>query len=108
MLEHLNYTVLTAENGHEALDVYQQHRSEIELVVTDLTMPKMGGAELTKILHQQDPDLKIIALTGYPLDANSKQALIQGDVAWLQKPLDLPELAQTLSDMLDNNQMETL
>lgn len=100
MLEHLGYQVQTAVNGRQALEVYDQHRGEIALVLTDVTMPEMGGIELSQALRERDSGVKIVALTGYPLETEAKETLEQGIVGWLQKPLDLNKLAQIIRQSL--------
>ncbi len=100
MLKHLGYRVISATNGHEALDLFRQHQLDIDLVLTDMTMPVMGGAELTAALRAHNPSIKVIALTGYPLDNEAKRLLSEGFVTWLQKPLRLTTLAETIQHTL--------
>jgi CheY-like chemotaxis protein len=100
MLEHLGYKVVTATNGRQALEVYDQHRESIALVLTDVTMPEMGGVALSQTLQSKHPTVKVVALTGYPLERESKDLLAQGIVDWLQKPLDRRQLGQTISRLL--------
>jgi CheY-like chemotaxis protein len=100
MLEHLGYNVLTATNGVEALEEYNKNHQNIDLVLTDITMPRMGGIELTEALQKQDPHLKVIALTGYPLEADAKEVLSEGMIDWLQKPLSITALAQAVKRSL--------
>jgi CheY-like chemotaxis protein len=103
MLQFLGYKVLTATNGRHALEIFEKHQAEIGLVLTDITMPDMGGIPLSKALHQQDSALRVVALTGYPLDNNreAKSWLAEGIVDWLQKPLSLETLAQTVRRWLN-------
>jgi GAF domain-containing protein/CheY-like chemotaxis protein len=96
MLENLGYRVITAPNGRQALEIYADHHDEIALVLTDMTMPEMGGVILAQSLQAKYPAIKVIALTGYPLEAESKELLDQGIVDWLQKPLNRYQLAQTI------------
>lgn len=96
ILDMLNYRVFTAQSGDEALALYQNH--EIDLVLSDLVMPQMGGAELFTALQEIDPDVKMILLTGYPLGDEGKDLLEKGIVAWVHKPLDM----QTLSLLVQN------
>ena len=96
ILDILNYRVLTAKTGEEALALYKNHT--IDLVLSDLVMPQMGGAELFAILQDIDPDVKMILLTGYPLGDEGKDLLEKGIVAWVHKPLDM----QTLSLLVQN------
>ena len=106
MLEYLGYQVLTAANGRSALQTYEQHQSKIGLVLTDITMPDMDGLALSQTLHKRNPALKVVAITGYPLDttreANEWRA--QGIVDWLQKPLTLERLGSTLYRLLKNEE----
>ncbi|MCK6630182.1 MAG: GAF domain-containing protein [Anaerolineae bacterium] len=100
MLKHLGYQVITATNGRQALDLYDQYQEKIALVLTDVTMPEMGGIALAQNLQAKYPAVKVIALTGYPLEAETKDLLDQGIVDWLQKPLNRRQLAQTISQSL--------
>ncbi len=100
MLKHLGYKVVTAANGRQALEIYQQHHLEIALVLTDVTMPEMGGLVLAKTLKAGYPSVKVIAISGYPLEVQAKDVLSQGVIEWLQKPLNKYQLAQTLSQYL--------
>ena len=96
LLDHLDYRVLTATNGHEALELYERHRDEIALVLTDVTMPAMGGMELFQLLRQQDPEVRVIALSGYSLSGQSRDWLAEGVLDWIEKPPDLRRLAEAL------------
>jgi signal transduction histidine kinase/ActR/RegA family two-component response regulator len=100
MLEYLGYRVLTATNGQEALDLFQQYQHEIDLVLTDISMPEMDGVTLTETLRTKDPSIKIIALTGYPLNLNAGNIGKAGFVEWLRKPLTLDQLAQVVGRVL--------
>jgi len=102
MLEHLGYRVLTAPSGSQALDLYDQHREEIALVLADMVMPQMGGVELFQALRSRDADAKMVVMTGYPLAGVEGRALLQqGIVDWIQKPVDLVHLAQLVSGALE-------
>jgi CheY-like chemotaxis protein len=100
MLKYLGYRVLTARNGQEALHLYGQYQPEIALVLTDMTMPEMGGAELTQALQQRNPGLKVVVLTGYPLGPKTKNPLPAGITNWLQKPPKLEYLARVVNESL--------
>jgi CheY-like chemotaxis protein len=100
LLERLGYQILMASNGRAALEVFDQQRDKIALVLTDITMPEMDGLTLAQILRQQNPAVKIVLLTGYPLNRGREaHALVaQGMVdAWLEKPVSASCLAQTVS-----------
>jgi CheY-like chemotaxis protein len=99
-LEMLNYRPLGASNGQEALDVFQQHRAEIALVLSDMVMPEMGGQALAQALRQRDPAIRVILLTGHPLAQEIGTLRRAGIVDWLKKPTDLAQLAQALIQAL--------
>jgi signal transduction histidine kinase/CheY-like chemotaxis protein len=99
-LEDLGYHVLWATNGQQALDVYATHADDIDLVLTDMVMPGMNGVELFHALRSVNPAIKTIMMTGYPLGEEGKQLLAQGMQAWIQKPLNLGEVARVLRRVL--------
>ena len=99
-LEGLNYQVLEAENGRTALDLYQQYRSRIALVLSDLVMPGMGGKALVQALRQHDPSLPVIVLSGHPKGDSAEELEEAGVADWLQKPVDLDRLAKVVGEAL--------
>lgn len=100
MLKGLGHQVLTAPNGRRAFEIYEQHQANIALVITDLTMPEMGGLALAEALHGKNRAVKILGMTGYPLKIKSEDLLAQGIVGWLQKPLTLEQLTRQLERVL--------
>ncbi len=99
-LKSLNYRVLEAGNGQEALTVFEQYQNEIELVLTDLVMPVMGGQALFYALRQLDPAIKVVVMTGHPLDEDIERLQSEGVLDWLKKPVDMAQLAQVISRAL--------
>jgi two-component system cell cycle sensor histidine kinase/response regulator CckA len=99
-LELLGYRVLQATNGWEALAVFRRHADEIALVVSDLVMPGMGGQALFHALREQDPTLKVVMLSGHPLEQEMEDLRAQGLSAWLPKPPDLRQLSRALAQAL--------
>jgi PAS domain S-box-containing protein len=71
ILERTGYTVLEARHGADALLVWHEHEAAIDLVITDLRMPELGGRELMAALHAIKPDLPVIAMSGYPPDVGA-------------------------------------
>ncbi|MGQ9898215.1 MAG: response regulator [Acidobacteriota bacterium] len=92
----LEYKVLTAENGAEALETYVQHRNAIQCVVTDLFMPHMDGEELIGRLHEERPDLPIILITALQDEARLNQLRERPNVVVMPKPFNLGQLRNTL------------
>jgi two-component system cell cycle sensor histidine kinase/response regulator CckA len=101
ILETLNYQVLTAANGREALEIIGQHNGAIDLVLSDLVMPEMGGVELYQELMVREIGTKVVFMTGYPLGTGTRELLDEKGVTWLQKPLRSDTLARLIREVLD-------
>jgi CheY-like chemotaxis protein len=95
------YHVLEAANGVEALEVFRTHESSIQLVVTDIIMPSMGGPELVRRLRAIRPDLPVLLMSGYTDDATLRKGFSRSDEAFLEKPFSPGELAQRVRKLLD-------
>ena len=95
------YTVLIAKDGAEALEIYQQRKSEIALVLTDLDMPILGGTELTKRLRVLDPSVKIVVSTGYLDESGKQQMIANGANDLVSKPFKAQEVLQSIRTILD-------
>jgi CheY-like chemotaxis protein len=98
VLERLGYRVLEAADGREALAVYAAER--VDLVLTDVVMPGMGGAALVEALRRQNPDLKAIAITGYGEDQEVERVRQAGVAAVVRKPFEVERLAEILRRVL--------
>jgi len=99
-LKLLNYQVLEAANGREALSVLEQHGESIALVLSDVVMPEMGGQALFHALRQRDPTIKVVLLTGHPLQEQLESLQAQGLDGWLLKPPVLEQLAEMMARVL--------
>jgi two-component system, cell cycle sensor histidine kinase and response regulator CckA len=100
MLEGLGYTLLVANNGQTAIDLFTEKKDMINLVVLDMVMPDMDGEEVLKRLRQIRPDIKVILSSGYYI-AEQAQALIQqGFSDFLQKPFNMQQLSTKIRHML--------
>ncbi len=100
-LRSLGYTVLTASSGQEALSAACEHEGQIDLLITDIVMPKMSGRELSQTLGSLRPDLKTIHMSGYTDDAVLRHGIKKSDATFLQKPFSLGTLARKVRDTLD-------
>ncbi|MFN2221634.1 MAG: response regulator, partial [Candidatus Promineifilaceae bacterium] len=99
-LSALNYNVMTAGNGREALQIYNQSEGRVQLVLTDMVMPVMDGATLFARLKQAKSNVKLIAITGYPLDAGIIDLLEQEVFSFIQKPLRVEQVARSIKEAL--------
>jgi CheY-like chemotaxis protein len=95
VLESFGYRVLLAESGPEALTMFQAHRDDIKLVITDMTMPVMDGATVIKKIREIDPGARIIAASGL---GAQQAARVPGVMRFLPKPLTADTLMQAVSD----------
>jgi signal transduction histidine kinase len=100
MLAALNFDVLAAANGMEALNVLAERGGQVELVVSDLVMPEMGGIALYEILRDLIPNVKILFITGHPLEMRDQAVLERGEVHWLQKPFSMQEFSSAVKALL--------
>ena len=103
-LSQLGYRLFEAGNGAEALAMWQKHRAEIHLVLTDLVMPGgMNGKELAERLLKGNPKLKVIYASGYSAEVAAKNFPLEEGVNFLAKPFQTFRLAQTVRKNLDAN-----
>ena len=100
ILRFLEHQVIVADNGREAMRQYFQHKDEIDLVITDLDMPVMDGRALVSQLRADNPQLKIIIMTGNPIELENLDSPIFQVNLWLSKPFDMDVLMKAL-DTID-------
>jgi CheY-like chemotaxis protein len=101
-LTELGYEVLSAGNGVEALQVIAERNGDgIDLVVTDVVMPQMGGKELADNLHLKHPDLKLLFTSGYIEDAIVRNGVLEPGLTFIPKPYTSGALARKVREVLD-------
>ena len=102
VLREQGYTVLEASNGVEALGVARGHTpGEIDLLLTDVVMPVMGGTELNKQLKELHPSARVLFTSGYPQDTVEHHGVLGVSVRFLQKPFTTGALAHRVREVLD-------
>jgi two-component system cell cycle sensor histidine kinase/response regulator CckA len=99
-LKSRGYTVLEAENGVEAMEVFQQHGGTVDLVVSDVVMPEMDGPTLLKELRKRNPELKIIFVSGYAEEAFEKSLPKGEQFSFLPKPFTLKQLVGAVKETM--------
>src|SRR5439155_4634569 len=102
VLQARGYTVLTARHAAEALEIVDQHPTQIHLMVTDVVMPGMNGRELAQLACARRRDLKVLYVSGYTGEAVLQHRLLEPGVAFLQKPFTPDVLARKTREMLDD------
>ncbi len=101
MISRYGYRVFTAESGMEAMDVWREHRGEIDLLFTDILMPEgVDGFELGARLQQEDPELKVLFTSGYSRE-KTRAMETAGEVPFIQKPYKSVELISAIRFCLD-------
>jgi len=100
MLERLGYTVLEAKGGREAIDIYEAHKNEIDLVVLDMIMPGMGGGETYDRIKEINPGVRVLLSSGYSLDGQASEILNRGCDGFIQKPFKMEELLGKVTETM--------
>ncbi|MCD6360564.1 MAG: response regulator, partial [Armatimonadetes bacterium] len=95
------YEVLVARNGDEALKICEEREGAIDLMLTDVIMPGMDGAELAAEMSRRCPRMKVIYLSGYTANTIADRGVLEPGVHLIQKPFDADELINTIRDVLD-------
>jgi CheY-like chemotaxis protein len=101
ILEPNGYQVLTAANGIEALRICAEHVGKIELMITDVVMPQMGGRELAERVALMRPETLVLYISGYTDDAVVRHGVLDEEMSFLQKPFTPDTLARKVGDLLD-------
>ncbi len=94
------YRVLEAEHGEAGLRIAEQNEGTIDILVTDVVMPGIGGRELAKKILAKRPNIKVLYLSGYTEDAVVTQGALTPGTAFLQKPFTLQNLAKKVREVL--------
>jgi GAF domain-containing protein/CheY-like chemotaxis protein len=100
LLEAYDYRTMVASNGIEALQIYSRKGEGIAAVVSDVVMPEMGGVALYHALRAKKPEIKMLLITGHPLDPEDQTLLEEGQVHWMQKPFNVTDFIHHLRDLL--------
>jgi signal transduction histidine kinase/ActR/RegA family two-component response regulator len=100
MLEHLGYSVYTANSPAEAIKTAEEHAGEIRLLITDVIMPEMTGWELSEKLLTICPDLKVLFISGYAADVIARHGVLEEGVHFIQKPFTMRGLDEKISQAL--------
>lgn len=100
MLQSLGYGVVTARDGVEAVDYYREHASDIDLVILDMIMPRMGARECFRILKEINPCIRAVLSTGYVNNNAVQEIMNQGMCAFIQKPYQLNQLSTVVAQAL--------
>jgi len=106
-LREQGYTVFEAVNGEEGLRVAREQGGKIDLVLTDVIMPVMGGKEMADHLRTSHPDTKVLFTSGYTEDAIGHHGVLRPGIVFLQKPYMTTTLARKVREVLDEGLVST-
>jgi two-component system cell cycle sensor histidine kinase/response regulator CckA len=103
LLQAMGYRILTARNGEEAVEIYRGRRDEIDLVLLDIVMPRMGGGQAYDCMKAINPGVKVLLLSGYSIDGEATQILERGCNGFIQKPFNMEQLSRSVKAVLAGN-----
>jgi PAS domain S-box-containing protein len=101
LLEESGYVVMSAGGGEEAINFANQHKDRIDLLITDVVMPKISGKEVAAQLKKIHPETKVLFMSGYTDEAIVHHGIVDSDIAFIQKPFSQNALAQKIREVLD-------
>lgn len=100
MLASLGYSALTAATGREAIQIFQEKREVIDLVILDMIMPDMGGGEVFDRMKAIDSGVPVLLSSGYSIDGQATEIISRGCDGFIQKPFNTKQLSEKLAEIL--------
>lgn len=104
-LRGLGYRVLEASHGEEAMRIAAAHPGNIDLLLTDVVMPRMGGKELAENLLVARPDIRVLFTSGYTDDAMVRHGVSENRLEFIAKPFTPLSLARKVRSVLDQRSL---
>ncbi len=99
MLERLGFSVLTAVDGREAVELFKVHQEEVVGVLLDLTMPHLDGGQVFREIRKIDPDVRVILTSGYSEQDATQEFVGKGLAGFIQKPFGFEELSKIVNSI---------
>jgi len=99
-LRNKGYKVLEAKSGEDALETIRDGAEKIDLLITDVVMPRMDGPALIREVRQTHPDLKVIFISGYTEDSFRQRLDTDSEIHFLPKPFSLKQLAGKVKEVI--------
>ncbi|MCE5195494.1 MAG: response regulator [Nitrospiraceae bacterium] len=103
VLEEFGYQIIEAVEGQDAVDKFEKHKDEIQLVIADVIMPKKSGKEVYEEIMKIKPDTKVLFVSGYSADLIEQKGILKEGINFISKPLSPTELLKKVRDMLDKH-----
>ena len=99
----MNFQVMTARNGREALQIIETNPGKLSLIISDIVMPEMGGITLIREVRAQKLSVRFLLLSGHTHPHELEQFQSDPTVQWLAKPVSLEQLASSVTAILAEN-----
>jgi CheY-like chemotaxis protein/two-component sensor histidine kinase len=101
ILQSLGYNIIIASNGEEGLEIFTERHDEIDFVILDVVMPKLGGREVYEGIKKIKPDVACLFVTGYSLNGSHTDFILEEGIEVLQKPYSFEDIAVKIRGALD-------
>ena len=101
MLKRLGYKVLKAHDGDEGLQMFEENKSKIDLIISDLEMPKMNGKEVMDKVREIDPQIKVMLSSGALTEADERNVIDKGFNGFIKKPYDMNALCEKIAVIIN-------
>lgn len=103
ILEHWGYEVIEAENGEDAIKVFNENMDKIQILILDVIMPKMNGKEAYEEIKKIKPDIKALFMSGYTANIIHKKGILEEGINFISKPVSPNELLRKVREVLDQD-----
>ena len=100
ILKNSGYDVVSAKSGKEAIEVYKENHSRIDMVILDMILPDMGGGDTYDKLKEINPGIKVLLASGYDIDYQGRDIMERGCDGFIQKPFNMNELLEKIRGIL--------
>jgi PAS domain S-box-containing protein len=103
ILEGAGYRVIEAVDGEDALEKFMEHMAEVDIIATDVIMPKIDGNSLYREIREIRPDMKVLFMSGYTKDIILERGILEDEFNYTAKPVKSFELLTSVREILDRN-----
>ncbi|MCP3954835.1 MAG: PAS domain S-box protein [Desulfobacterales bacterium] len=100
MLKKAGYSVISANSGREALEIYLEQSADIALIILDMIMPDLGGGELFDLIREINPRARVLLSSGYSIDGRASEIMERGCNGFIQKPFNLEQIARKIDNIV--------
>ena len=100
ILKNSGYDVVSAKSGKEAIEVYKENHSRIDMVILDMILPDMDGGDTYDRLKEINPGIKVLLASGYDIDYQGRDIMERGCDGFIQKPFNMNELLEKIRGIL--------